>query len=71
MGILANGNNFAKIGGVTTPMVVSQNLNGKQTPPTIKPLNTPSVGSNAQSEAYGKSMNKAFKNTKVFGVHEK
>ena len=69
MGIGPNGTNFVKMGGVTTPAIVTQTLKASTPAPKqmMKPLNTPPAGSNAQSEAYGKAMNNAFKNAKVYG----
>ena len=55
------------IGGETTPAVVKKPIQGKaKVQLTMKPVNTTPAGSNAASAAYGKAMNKAFKEAKSF-----
>lgn len=69
MGIGPNGTNFAKIGGVSTPMVVSQVMR-----PTVRPVSkaTPpikaSVGSNAQTDQMARTMQKTSKVQQTYGV---
>lgn len=57
-----------KIGGQSTPMVGRSRLvkAGTKAARMARPAGSVSSGSNAQRESYGKSMNSAYKATKVF-----
>lgn len=69
MGIGPNGTNFKNVGGVSTPAVVSQNLKAAvPVQKTVAPLNTPGAGSNAQTQALAKSINKTTKTQHTFGM---
>lgn len=57
-----------KTGGQTTPMAdLKLKLPPSKPQQIMKPLRTPTKGSNAQTEAYGKAMERAHKNTQNYG----
>lgn len=57
-----------KMGGVTTPSSVPTVPKLKSAVKTVPALRTPGAGSNVQSQAMEKAINKTMKTQKVFGV---